>query len=167
MWLDAFLPKSGTMQKSAVPGVPSVPKRQGSTVWDTGDTTGHQPKKRCPGDEKGWEPSIHAGFGVVGTPGTRGTPQKQCELSIEARQRQSLAQFEFGLVRAEIEAGHDAGELHRVNNMAWEFMQTDGMAFGDAIKLAAEIIVSGQVAACEATYEDVQGLWQKVTHAKD
>lgn len=80
---------------------------------------------------------------------------------------QSLAQFNFDLVKTEIEAGHAADELHRVNDMAWEFMQVDGMAFQEAIRLAAEIVVSGQVAACEAAYADVMAVFLKATHAKD
>ena len=75
---------------------------------------------------------------------------------------QSLAQFGFELMQADIDAGYPADELHRVNNMAWEFMQVDGMAFDEAIKLAAEIVVHGQVSACEAAYEDVRALWRRL-----
>ena len=78
---------------------------------------------------------------------------------------QSLAQFEFDLMQAEIDAGYPVEELNRVNNMAWEFMQVDRMTFNMAIKLAAEIVVHGQVTACESAYEDVQALWRKVTYA--
>jgi len=53
--------------------------------------------------------------------------------------------------------------LTRINNMAWEFMQVDGMAFDDAITLAAEIVVHGKVAACEAAYADVRALWQRIS----
>ena len=194
MWLDAFLPKSGTMQKSGVPrvpsvpmpanpigtrvprdwgigtpanvpSVPSVPNTDTGTVRDTRHTAGHQPKNRCPADGKGYKPSVHAGSEAFGTPGTRGTPQKQHEPGIDDLQRQSLAQFGFELVQAEFDAGGATDELCRVNNMAWEFMQVDGLAFSDAIRLAAEIVVSGQVAACEAAYEDVMALWRKVTYA--
>lgn len=199
MWLDAFKPKSGTMEKSGVPGVPrvpttanpigmrvslyrgtgtpanvpsvprvpSAPKADKDTCRDTRDTVGHQPKKQCPTDEKGWRDSIHAGLRVAGTPGTRGTPQKQYEPGIDDIQRQSLAQFEFDLIQAEIGAGYPAEDLNRLNNMAWEFMQVDRMTFNEAIKLAAEIVVHGQVTACEAAYEDVQALWRKVTYAED
>jgi hypothetical protein len=79
----------------------------------------------------------------------------------------SLAQFRFDLLQADIDAGYAVAELHRVNNMAWEFMQVDGMAFNDAITLAAELVVKGQVAACEAAYCDVMALFQKVTDAKN
>ncbi len=70
-------------------------------------------------------------------------------------------------MQAEIDAGETVGELYRANNMAWEFMQADGMAFEDAIRLAAEIVVSGQVAACEAAYADVMAIFLKANHAKD
>lgn len=78
-----------------------------------------------------------------------------------------LAQFRFDLVQAEIDAGQPVDELHRVNNMAWEFMQADGMAFEDAIRLAADIVADCQVAACEAAYTDVMAIFLKVTNAKD
>ena len=197
MWLDAFRPKSGTMQKSGVPGVPRVPKTANPISMrvslyrgagtpanvpnvprvpvvpkadkdagrDTRDTVGHQLKKPCPTDEKSWRASIHEGLRVAGTPGTRGTPQKQYEPGIDDSQRQSLVQFEFDLMQAEIDAGYPVEELNRVNNMAWEFMQVDRMTFDKAIKLAAEIVVHGQVTACEAAYEDVQALWRKVMYA--
>jgi hypothetical protein len=96
--------------------------------------------------------------------------QSESVVSTHANSRsiaESLAQFRFDLVQADIDAGYPVAELHRVNNMAWEFMQVDGMAFKDAITLAAEIVVSGQVAACEAAYCDVMALFQKVTNAKD
>lgn len=76
-------------------------------------------------------------------------------------------QFRLDLVQADTDAGQPAEELHRVNNMAWEFMQVDGMAFEDAIRLAAQIVAHGQVAACEAAYADVMAIFLKVTNAKD
>jgi hypothetical protein len=75
---------------------------------------------------------------------------------------QALSQFRFDLVLYEIDAGHPAGDLHRVNNMAWEFMQADGMTFDGAIKAAAEIVASTQAAACEAAYTDVMALFARV-----
>ncbi len=47
--------------------------------------------------------------------------------------------------------------------MAWEFMKVDEMAFADAIRLAAERVVSCEVSACEAAYEDVQALWRRLS----
>lgn len=53
-------------------------------------------------------------------------------------------------------------EINRINNMAWEFMQADGLTFPDAIRLAAEIAECWNVAACEAAYVDVMALWQRL-----
>ena len=60
----------------------------------------------------------------------------------------------------------DVEAINRINNMAWEFMRADGMAFQEAIRQAAEIVVSCQVAHCEAAYTDVMALWQKLTNEK-
>ena len=73
---------------------------------------------------------------------------------------EELRQFRFDL----IEGTEDAmQEIDRVNNMAWEFIKADGMPFAEAIKLAAEIVVSCEVSACETAYEDVQALWRRLT----
>jgi Na+/citrate or Na+/malate symporter len=74
----------------------------------------------------------------------------------------TLALFRFELIQQEIEDGHQSDELHRVNNMTWEFMQADGMSFTDAMKLSSEITISKQVAVCEAAYVDVMALFKKV-----
>lgn len=73
--------------------------------------------------------------------------------------RYLLNQFQFELV----EQDENPAELHRVNNMAWEFMQADGMAFADAINKAAMIVATCDAAACESAYIDVQELWQRIT----
>ena len=71
----------------------------------------------------------------------------------------------------DIEAGCPAGELYRVNNMAWEFMEVDGMGFQEAIKAAAEIVANTEAAACETAYSDVMTLFLRksklggLTHA--
>ncbi len=70
-----------------------------------------------------------------------------------------LEQFALDTVKDHPE---DAQAITRINNMAWEFMQADGMEFSKAIQLAAEIVVSGHVAACEAAYTDVMALWEKL-----
>ncbi|MBS1169617.1 MAG: hypothetical protein H6R01_535 [Burkholderiaceae bacterium] len=57
----------------------------------------------------------------------------------------------------------DRKDICRINNMAWEFMQSDGLTFQEAINLAAEIVVKGQVAQCEAAYADVLAFWRKLT----
>lgn len=82
----------------------------------------------------------------------------------ERRQRtvDALRQFRFDLVEANIAAGHPASDIHRVNNMAWAFMQEDGMTFSDAVHAAAQIVATCEAAACEAAYEDVQALWQRI-----
>ena len=86
--------------------------------------------------------------------------------SSPAKEKSSLADtlglFRFDLVQQEIEDGHPADELHRVCNMAWEHMQADGMSFTDAMKLASEIAISTQVAACEAAYVDVMALFKRL-----
>lgn len=60
----------------------------------------------------------------------------------------------------------DRDEVNRVNNMTWEFMQVDGMEFSDAIRLAAEIVVSCEVAVCEAAYTDVMALWERLREGR-
>jgi hypothetical protein len=74
----------------------------------------------------------------------------------------SLDQFRFDLVQSDIDSGYPADDTHRVNNMAWEFMQADQMAFDEAIKLAAEIIVNGKWSACERAYVDVLTLFMRL-----
>ncbi len=76
---------------------------------------------------------------------------------------EELTQFRFDLVRKEIDSGYSASELHRANNMAWDFMQVDGMTFQDAIKKAAEIVTNTQMAACEAAYVDVMALFERIS----
>jgi hypothetical protein len=77
--------------------------------------------------------------------------------------KSKLELFRFDLVHQDIEDGHPADELHRVNNMAWEFMQVESMAFDEAVKLAGEIVAHAQIAACEAAYIDVMALFKKVS----
>lgn len=73
-----------------------------------------------------------------------------------------LGLFRFDLIAQEIDAGFDQSELAGVNNMAWEFMKIDGLSFEEAIRMAAEIIAYCGVTVCEAAYEDVQALWEKI-----
>ncbi len=70
----------------------------------------------------------------------------------------SLDQFRFDLVQSDINSGYPADDLHRVNNMAWAFMQKGGMGFEEAIKHAAVIVAATQIAAYEAAYIDVMAL---------
>ena len=93
-------------------------------------------------------------------------PEKKhiSEIDCEAFEERSdtLAQFQFDRIEAEIGAGHPAVELLRVNNMAWEFMQVDGLDFNTAIRMAAEICVACPPAPGEVAYADVRSLWQKI-----
>lgn len=60
-------------------------------------------------------------------------------------------------------AGDPEPELiARINRMAFELMQHDGIAFDDAIRVAAEIALKCVVADCEAAYADVQALWRQM-----
>jgi hypothetical protein len=71
-----------------------------------------------------------------------------------------LLEFRFDLIEGTADS---VQEIERVNNMAWEFMKVDEMAFADAIRRAAEIVVSCEVSACETAYEDVQALWRRLS----
>lgn len=75
--------------------------------------------------------------------------------------REVLHQFRFDLVEADIDAGHPAAELDRVTNMAWEFMQVDGLDFNTAIRVAAETCIACPPAPCEAAYSNVRSLWRQ------
>lgn len=68
--------------------------------------------------------------------------------------RHILAQFRFELEQ-------DSTSLERVNNMAWEFMQIDGMLYDEAIKTATAIVAHYDVALCEQAYQDVRALWER------
>lgn len=80
---------------------------------------------------------------------------------------EKLRLFRFDLVARDIEDGYPAVSLERVNNMAWEFMQADGMAFSAALHLAAQIVAECDVTASEAAYEDVRALWRRLTRNLD
>ncbi len=71
----------------------------------------------------------------------------------------ALKFFCFDNVQADIDAGYSASILFRVNNMAWEYMQADGMGFDEAIRMAANIVAGTQIAVCEAGYVDVMTLF--------
>ena len=72
---------------------------------------------------------------------------------------EALHQFRFDL----IEGTEDlVQEIDRVNDLAWEFMKVDDFLFTEAIRLAAEIVVSCEVRSGEAAYEDVKALWRRL-----
>jgi hypothetical protein len=80
---------------------------------------------------------------------------------------EELRMFRFELIEEDIDEGYSSAILGRINNMAWEFMQVDGMSFYDAIRIAAEIVSACEVAACESAYEDVQALWRKLNRGQN
>jgi len=145
MWLDAFIPKNGNMQKNGVPGVPGVPLP-------------------CP-------PSKNAGFadmserntgknqGVPGVPlqqaGTPGTPQKH----MTPEMIDTLALFQFELMEQDLAAGHTAEQLRRVNNITWRLMTAKGFTFDEAIKAAAEWVIDNEQRQDEAAFVDVLALY--------
>jgi hypothetical protein len=181
MWLDAFKPKSGNISNIGVPGVPCVPMtrepnehkgsgemqvrntevNQGvpsvpqSYARNTRNTTGkNNVPPKCSSTSE-----YPCGFPAAGASGTRGTPGKQHAQESNAESiKASLKLFRFDLVHSEI----DAGGLHRINNMAWEFIQTRHMHFGDAIKMTAEIVVDGQIAAHDIVCADVTALFKRL-----
>lgn len=80
---------------------------------------------------------------------------------------EKLRLFRFDLVAHDIEDGYPAEDLARVNNMVWEFMQVDSMAFSAALRLAAQILIECDVATSETAYEDVRALWHRLTRNLD
>ena len=72
---------------------------------------------------------------------------------------EALHQFRFDLIEGTADS---VQEIDRVNNMAWEFMKVDDLPFTEAIRLAAEIVVSCEVKSGEAAYEDVQAVWRRL-----
>ena len=82
-------------------------------------------------------------------------------IAVAARlyERNVLARFEADACAEDSEVA----VLARINNMAFEFMVTDGMEFDVAIRTAAEIVANCAVAVCEASYADVQALWRRIS----
>ncbi len=76
--------------------------------------------------------------------------------------RHELDRFRFDLFDKETTAGHLARERQRVNNMAWEFMQADGMSFNEAMQAAAAIAAICPPAPCEASYTNALTLWAEL-----
>lgn len=73
-----------------------------------------------------------------------------------------MSLFKFDELQGEITDEKSTIELDRLNNMAWEFMQNDGMAFSEAITLAASIVINCQRAQCEAAYIEVKMLYKEL-----
>lgn len=90
---------------------------------------------------------------------------KSVSAANDARQTdiEALRPFQFDLVEADIEAGYPASEIDRVNNLTWHLMEADGMAFDDALRIAADIVATCDPAPCEQAYRDVRQLWRRIT----
>ena len=96
------------------------------------------------------------GFKEVESSGTVESKPDNLNTTYPIDNLEILNQFRFDLIEGSV---NSIQEIDRVNNMAWQFMKSDGLPFNEAIRLAAEIVVSCEVSACEAAYEDVQTLW--------
>ncbi|MEM4990885.1 hypothetical protein V8G57_26100 [Collimonas sp. H4R21] len=159
MWLDALKLKPGNILNIDVPGVPCVPmtsesnKYKGAGEMQARNTEINQGVPGVPQSDARNTGNTTAEHGLPGkcsstseypcefpADGTRGTPEEQHAHEIDVESvRASLKLFRFDMVQSEIDAGHDADELRRINNMAWEFMQIRHMEFGYAIKMTAEL----------------------------
>ena len=192
MWLDAFIKPSirddQKLRVARVDGVetPSKPNEYKGLEKTTRENNGvsmrvdgvepiKRPTRPTPTDtatilrclygETPRKPNEYKGLANQSTRPTRPTREKHDAQEIADTSKELLKQFRFDLIQQEIANGHPAEELHRVNNMAWEFMQADGMAFEAAIQLAGEIVAHGQTAACEAAYADVMALFERIKGA--
>ena len=73
-----------------------------------------------------------------------------------------LSAFKFDRVEREIAEGASAEELHRTNNLCWHLMYADGMAFDEAMAIAADIVVNCPPAPCEVGYDDPHEIWRRL-----
>jgi hypothetical protein len=76
-----------------------------------------------------------------------------------------LDQFNIGESESNKSSPHPTSSIdpiHRRNNMAWEFMQFDGMSYSEAMVLAQEIVSNLQIASCEKAYVDVHELINRI-----
>lgn len=73
-----------------------------------------------------------------------------------------LERFRFDLAEQDIAEGASAEELRRTNSLCWEIMQADGLAFDEAMRIAAGIVVSCPPAPCEAGYDDPHEIWRRL-----
>ena len=76
--------------------------------------------------------------------------------------RSAISAFKFDLVEQESAEITSAEELRRTNNVCWHFMQVDGMAFSQAMRVAADLVVSCPPAPCEAGYDDPHEIWRRL-----
>lgn len=187
MWLDAFIrPNSTNMQKTGVSGVSGVsaPRKANEykglaemTPTDTGlksrcqsvsavsvhinrltplTPTDTAIKTGCQSDEAPRKVNEYKGLANRLTPLTPLTPEKHHVLEIS----DVLQLFRFDLVQQEIEDGYPADELRRVNNIAWRLMTAQGFGFDEAIKAAAEWVISSPAHQDESALIDVMGLFK-------
>jgi hypothetical protein len=185
MWLDAFnLKKSRDIENIVVPLVPLVPpagnpmnmralpEPNGTVDKNHFGSTGSAPALPEPVEPNTKNGLLQFGssgtqysreFPACGTNGTSGTNKKQevRELT-EKSVKTALEPFQFDKVQADMDAGYPSEDLYRVNNMTWEFMQSNNMPFDEAIKRAAAIVADEQMVACEAAYIDVMRLFKRL-----
>jgi hypothetical protein len=108
------------------------------------------------------KPNEYKGLANQLTRLTRLTPQKHNAQEITENSKVILEQFRFDLVQQEIDAGHPADELHRVNNIAWRLMTGRGFSFNEAINEAAKWVVHNPAHRDEAAFVDVMKLFKGV-----
>ncbi len=131
-------------------------------------------RKRTPGAVASASSAIPASEGQVQPPkiarlagiALANSPEvKSVSAANDARQPdiEALRPFRFDLVEADIEAGYPASEIDRVNNLTWHLMEADGLAFDEALRIAADIVATCDPAPCEQAYRDVRQLWKRIT----
>lgn len=131
-------------------------------------------RKRTPGAVASASSAIPASEGQVQPPkiarlagiALANSPEvKSVSAANDARQPdiEALRPFRFDLVEADIEAGYPASEIDRVNNLTWHLMEADGLAFDEALRIAADIVATCDPASCEQAYRDVRQLWKRIT----
>ncbi len=104
------------------------------------------------------QPESQYSCAVPNVPVVPGKKHSTEEMPTAKPSQSALHQLEF----FRFDEFSDTLETERINNMAWEFMQADGMNYADAIRVASEIAAHCRVAACEAAYENVRALWERL-----
>lgn len=183
MWLDAFIrPTSTDMQKARVgrvdgvetPRKPNEYKGLEKTTPENNTVSMRvgrveqikRPTRPTPTDtatisgclygETPRKPNEYKGLAIRPTRPTRPTPEKHHVQEIS----DVLQLFRLDLVQQEIEGGYPADELRRVNNIAWRLMTAQGFGFDEAIKAAAEWVISSPAHQDEAAMIDVMELFK-------
>lgn len=191
MWLEAFKPKSGNIQKNGVTGVtgvtgvalPGTPNEYvgiaissechtGKTQSVAGGTKINSVppatpcdtgiKTKCNSDAPTGNPNEYAGCAVPATPATPVTPQKHSKPENKVDTAEVHSLFRFDLVQEEIEAGFPEFELRRVNNIAWRLITARGYMFDEAITAAAQWVAGNPPHRDEATFIDVMALFERI-----